>query len=212
MRFKNILLVKPSGRSGLSFLVDQIPLGLEYIAAYIEDLVDEVHIVDMEMEKRSFQNLIDLCHPDMVGITMSATEHNEGLRLAKIAKKNRITTFVGGYHPTLDPDMIKEMCQWIVKELGPDVPIHFTRFYSQYRMKNLPPTPVSTLEYAREIALEAGINFCYVGNVPGHAGENTYCPQCNKVIIKRRGYFILKNNLEKGKCKECKYHIPGVWS
>jgi len=106
MPFQRILLVKPSGRSGLSFLMDQIPLGLEYIAAYIEDSVDEVHIVDMEMEQRSFPHLLDLYRPDLVGITMSATEHNEGLRLAEIAKRKGIATVVGGYHPTSVPDLL----------------------------------------------------------------------------------------------------------
>jgi len=106
MPFKRILLVKPSGRRGLSFAFDQIPIGLEYIAAYIEDAVEEVHIVDMEKEQRSFQRLVDLYRPDLVGITLSATEHNVGLRLAEIAKKNRITTVVGGYHPTGIPDLM----------------------------------------------------------------------------------------------------------
>ena len=106
MPFKRVLLVKPAGRSGLSFLMDQIPLGLEYIAAYIEDAVDEVQVVDMEMDQRSFTSMLDLYLPDLVGITMSATEHNEGVRLAKIAKKRRITTVVGGYHPTGVPDLM----------------------------------------------------------------------------------------------------------
>jgi len=106
MQFERILLVKPAGRSGLSFLMDQIPLGLEYIAAYIEDAVDEVYIADMEMDQRSFESILDICHPDLVGITMSATEHNEGLRLAKIAKGRRITTMIGGYHPTGVPDLM----------------------------------------------------------------------------------------------------------
>ena len=106
MPFRRILLVKPSGRSGLGFLVDQIPIGLEYIAANIEDVVEEIHIVDMEMEKESLQHLIDVYHPDLVGITMSATEHNEGLRLAKIAKKNDVVTVVGGYHATSVPDLL----------------------------------------------------------------------------------------------------------
>lgn len=100
------MLVKPSGRRGLGFAFEMIPIGLEYIAAYIEDIVDEIHIVDMEMEHRSFHHLIDLYHPDLVGITMSATEHNEGLRLAKIAKKSEITTVVGGYHPTGAPELV----------------------------------------------------------------------------------------------------------
>ena len=106
MPFRRILLVKPSGKRGLGFAFELIPIGLEYIAAYIEDLVEEIHIVDMEMEKRSFNHLIELYHPDLVGITMSATEHNEGLRLAKMAEKNGITTVVGGYHPTGVPDLM----------------------------------------------------------------------------------------------------------
>ena len=106
MPFKRILLVKPSGRRGLSFAFDLIPIGLEYIAAYIEDAVEEIHIVDMELEKRSFHHLLELYRPDLVGITLSATEHNEGLHLAKIAKKNGITIVVGGYHPTSVPDLM----------------------------------------------------------------------------------------------------------
>lgn len=104
--FKRILLVKPSGRKGLSFAFDLIPTGLEYIAAYIEDTVDAVQIVDMELDHRKFQDIIDLYRPDLVGISLSATEHNESLRLAKIAKKNGIITVIGGYHPTSVPDLM----------------------------------------------------------------------------------------------------------
>ena len=98
--------MKPSGRKGLSFAFDLIPTGLEYIAAYIENTVDQVHIVDMEMDHRKFQDLINLYCPDLVGISLSATEHNESLRLAKIAKKNGVTTVIGGYHPTSVPDLM----------------------------------------------------------------------------------------------------------
>jgi len=106
MPLKKILLVKPSGRRGMSFSYDIIPIGLEYIAAYIEDVVEDIHIVDMEMERRSFPHMIDLYRPDLLGITMSATEHNKGLRLAKIAHKKRILTVVGGYHPTAVPNLL----------------------------------------------------------------------------------------------------------
>ena len=106
MAFKRILLVKPSGRSGLSFAFDLIPIGIEYIAANIEDIVENINIVDMEMDTRSFHHLMSLYRPDLVCITMSATEHNEGLRLAGIAKKNGATTVVGGYHPTSVPDLM----------------------------------------------------------------------------------------------------------
>jgi radical SAM superfamily enzyme YgiQ (UPF0313 family) len=106
LAFKKILLVKPSGRKGLSFSFDLIPTGLEYIAAYIKDAVDQVHIVDMELDNRKFQDIINFYNPDLIGITLSATEHNIGLHLAKIAKQNNIHTVAGGYHPTSVPDIM----------------------------------------------------------------------------------------------------------
>lgn len=106
MSFKRILLIKPKGRKGLGFAADLIPTGLEYIAAFIENIVDDISIIDMEFEKKSLQHFIDDLRPDLIAITMSATEHDEGLRLAQIAKENNITTVVGGYHPTLVPEKL----------------------------------------------------------------------------------------------------------
>lgn len=111
-----------------------------------------------------------------------------------------------------DPQMIRQMCQWILKNLGPDVPVHFTRFHPQYRMQNLPPTPVKTLETAHKIGLEVGLKYVYIGNVPGHPAENTYCPNCHRLLIERSGYMITTNNLSRGKCRFCQTPIPGVWS
>jgi len=102
--FERILLVKPKGRTGLGFSADVIPIGLEYIAASIQDIVEDVQIIDMEFKKQRLQYWLDLFHPDLVGISMSATEHDEGLRLARIAKGNGISTVLGGYHPTAIPD------------------------------------------------------------------------------------------------------------
>ena len=90
----------------MSFSFDLIPIGLEYIAAYIKDTVDQVNIVDMELDKRKFQDVINFYNPDLIGITLSATEHNQGLRLAKIAKKNNLPIVVGGYHPTSIPELM----------------------------------------------------------------------------------------------------------
>ena len=116
--------------------------------------------------------------------------------------------------PTLNdsPAEIEQMTKWIKRELGPDVPVHFTRYYPTYKITNIPPTPVKTLERAREIALKNGLHFAYVGNVPGHPGENTYCPKCGKKVIERTGYKILRNNINQGRCKFCKEPIPGVWT
>lgn len=106
---------------------------------------------------------------------------------------------------------IKKMSTWIFEHLGPDVPLHFSRFYPTYKLKNLPPTPVKTLELARDIAMEVGLQYVYIGNVPGHSGENTYCPTCGKAVIKRAGYIIKENNLKDGTCGFCGSNIEGVW-
>jgi pyruvate formate lyase activating enzyme len=110
-----------------------------------------------------------------------------------------------------DPQELKDMCQWIAKDLGPDVPLHFSRFYPQYRLKNISPTPAATLNRAREIALSEGLHYVYIGNVPGHEAESTYCPKCHKLVIKRIGYRILENHLKSGVCAHCQTPIPGVW-
>ncbi len=108
-------------------------------------------------------------------------------------------------------DEIKKMCKWIYKNLGPDVPIHFSRFFPIYKLSSLPPTPVSTLESARDIALGSGLKFVYIGNLPGNSAENTYCPNCKKELIKRVGYTILKNVLKESKCPYCEEPIAGIF-
>ncbi len=115
--------------------------------------------------------------------------------------------------PTLNDDTkeLEAMAKWVVKNLGPDVPIHFTRFHSMYKIKNLPPTPVRTLDKARKIAMNAGIHFAYAGNVPGHPSENTYCPKCKELLIKRDGYHIEENRIKASKCPKCKSQVPGVF-
>jgi pyruvate formate lyase activating enzyme len=115
--------------------------------------------------------------------------------------------------PTLNDDVegLRGLCRWIVAELGPDVPAHFSRFHPLYKLTDLPMTPVETLEQARDIALEEGIHYAYVGNVPGHAGDNTYCHHCGKMIILRQGYTIMENHIVNGRCEFCGQPIPGVW-
>jgi pyruvate formate lyase activating enzyme len=116
--------------------------------------------------------------------------------------------------PTLNDraSEIRQMCRWIKNEIGLDVPLHFSRFYPAYLLKNLPPTPISTLVKLRNIALEEGLHYVYIGNVPGQEGENTFCPHCGKIVIKRTGYLIEKINIKKGKCAFCGHEIPGFWS
>jgi pyruvate formate lyase activating enzyme len=111
-----------------------------------------------------------------------------------------------------DMDQIRQMCLWIKETLGSDTPIHFSRFYPMYKLRNLPPTPVSTLEQARKVGLSVGLEYVYIGNVPGHEGENTHCPKCKKLLIQRIGYRILQNHLIGRKCRYCGHSLPGIWA
>jgi pyruvate formate lyase activating enzyme len=133
--------------------------------------------------------------------------------LKELKKLGVMTEIVNLVVPGLNDDMkeIAEMCAWIVVNCGPDTPLFFTRFTPQYKLGNLASTPIETLEKAREIGLKAGLRYVYVGNVPGHPAENTFCPRCNRVLIRRYGFDILENNIKNGKCVFCNEKIPGVW-
>lgn len=107
---------------------------------------------------------------------------------------------------------IKAMCNWIKDNVGTDVPLHFSRFWHSYKLENMETTPVSTLENAFSIATAAGLNYIYIGNVPGHPKGNTYCPHCGKLLIERIGFLAIgQNNIMNGKCKFCGEKIAGVW-
>jgi len=110
-----------------------------------------------------------------------------------------------------DPEMIKRMCGWILRELGPDYPLHFLRFFPQYKLDRLPPTPISTLEQFRDLAIKEGIHYVYLGNVPGHEGCNTLCHNCKEILIEREGYILRQFNIIEGRCKYCRTQIPGRW-
>jgi pyruvate formate lyase activating enzyme len=106
----------------------------------------------------------------------------------------------------------ENLSRWILRELGPDVPLHFSRFYPQYKLKNLAPTPAQTLERAWKTARDAGLHFVYLGNIPGHEAENTVCPGCGKILIRRMGFEVIENHMVSGKCAFCRRAIPGVWT
>ncbi len=135
-------------------------------------------------------------------------------RYLKIAKKLGVHfEIIHLVVPTMNdkPEQLKEIISWVLNEMGPDVPIHFTRFFPLYRLTNLYPTPVATLMDTARAAVDAGLKYVYVGNVPPNEFENTKCPKCKKIVIKRSGYIVLENNLKDGYCRFCNEKIPGVW-
>jgi pyruvate formate lyase activating enzyme len=134
--------------------------------------------------------------------------------IQQVARSKTHLEIVNLVVPTLnDSDaMLKDLARWVAGEVGPDVPVHFTRFHPDYKMRHLPPTPTATLERARAIARDRGIRYAFVGNLPGHPGNHTYCPGCNKILIERRGFFVESNHIRKGRCRYCQEKIAGVWS
>jgi len=106
---------------------------------------------------------------------------------------------------------IRAMTDWIVKNLGQDVPLHFTAFHPDYKMIDLEPTPVLTLQKARKIALASGLHYCYTGNVENSEGETTFCHGCGKTLIVRHGYSIREWHLKEGKCKFCGALCAGIF-
>lgn len=124
--------------------------------------------------------------------------------------------------PTLNDDdaLVRRMCRWIVRAVGSDTPLHLSRFSPRYQLKNLPPTPVATLLRLRKVARDAGLRHVYVGNVPGNDGESTRCPHDGTLLVDRRGYTVLSQQLERratdgpsmGRCPSCHRLVPGVWS
>jgi pyruvate formate lyase activating enzyme len=134
--------------------------------------------------------------------------------IKRLRSRNVWTELVHLTIPTLndrDEDFIG-MAEWLMGEIGPQIPVHFTRFYPQYRLTNLPATPVSTLERARSILMDKGLRFVYIGNVPGHPGNSTYCPKCGTEVIVRQGFVTDLVRLRDGSCMKCGTAIPGVWT
>ncbi|VGO22101.1 AmmeMemoRadiSam system radical SAM enzyme [Pontiella sulfatireligans] len=115
--------------------------------------------------------------------------------------------------PTLNDseEETKQLCGWVAENLGVETPLHFSRFFPQNKLQHLPPTPADTILRAREIAVEAGLQFVYVGNMHSTEGENTHCPSCGELLIERNGYSILQNRIKNGQCPACHAPVYGVW-
>ncbi len=111
------------------------------------------------------------------------------------------------------PAEIRELAEWVLAHLGPDVPLHFSAFHPNYRMSDHAATPVETLREARRIAKEVGVRHVYTGNVWDDEGATTWCSRCGAALIRRRGFTVIENRLRAGgECPDCGEICPGVWS
>ncbi len=111
-----------------------------------------------------------------------------------------------------EPDMVRELCHWVRDHLGPDTPLHFARFYPLYQLSNLPSTPASVVERARNIGLDSGLHHVYVARMTGHEGENTFCPNCGNKVIERTGFIVDRVDMTDGRCNQCDHPIAGLWN
>jgi pyruvate formate lyase activating enzyme len=163
----------------------------------------------MDAVKIDLKAFSDAYYRDVVGGHLKPVLESL-LTLRKMGKWTEIVYLVV---PTLnDSDQeLRDLAQWVKSNLGEDVPLHFTRFYPQYQMKDVPVTPVTTLERAKAIADAEGLHYVYIGNVPGHPAQNTYCPQCRHLLVERVGFVANRVLVEKGMCPFCQHPIPGVW-
>lgn len=115
--------------------------------------------------------------------------------------------------PTLNDSVeeITNIARFIKNELGEETPWHISRFHPDYKLNNIPPTPEKEIEKARKIGFEEGLFYVYAGNIWGDEGENTFCPNCKELLIKRYGFKVLEKNLKGNKCKFCNFEIAGVF-
>jgi len=172
--------------------------------APLEELCIYLDAVNVDLKGFDRQYLKDMCAEELDPLLKALTIYRrQGVWL-------EITNLIV---PTFNDDMktIKKMCLWIKENLGADTPLHFSRFWPMYKLKNLYPTPEETLTEARNTALEAGLKYVYIGNIPAHSANNTYCPNCEKILIERSGYKIIRNNIVASKCGYCGEKIPGIW-
>ena len=170
----------------------------------LNELCNYLDAANVDLKGFDKKYLNDICAEDLDVVL-------EGLKIYK--KKGVWLEITNLVVPTLNDDVkaIRNMCLWIKDNLGSETPLHFSRFWPTYKLKNLYPTPVETLLDARDTAMSAGLKFVYVGNIPDHPSNNTYCPSCKKLLVERKGYFISQNNIIGSSCKYCSEKIPGVW-
>ncbi|MBU1998705.1 MAG: AmmeMemoRadiSam system radical SAM enzyme [Candidatus Omnitrophota bacterium] len=222
-----IQAVRKSGRNIIAYTYSEPTIFFEYMLetaklAKAQGLINVMHSNGFINEEplRELCKYLDGADIDLKGFSEEYYQKLcEGslepvLKSLKILKENgvhlEITNLIlPGFNDNLE--VIRQMCVWIKDNLGVDTPLHLSRFHPQYQLIHLNPTPLETLEKAGEIARDVGLRYVYIGNLPTAQGENTYCPKCKKMVIGRKGFFVLENNLINGRCKFCDEKIEGIW-
>lgn len=151
----------------------------------------------------TYEALAHLPHYEEIFAAAERARHRWGMHVEVV------TNIIPGLND--DAETLEGIAHWLATRLGPDTPWHLTRFYPAYIFQDRPATPLETLLRAYKIARRQGLNFVYLGNVPGHELENTYCPRCQTLLLRREIFDVLANRLQAGCCPECGLPIPGRW-
>jgi len=167
---------------------------------------------------REINPYLDAANVDLKGFTEKFYQEICGAKLEPVKNSLRLMKELGIWVeittliiPTLNDslDELKSMAEFIKNELGEETPWHLSKFHPDYKMSDIPPTPVDTIHKAREIGLEAGLRYVYAGNLPGDIGENTYCYKCGESLIDRYLFTINENRIKDSKCPRCGAGIDG---
>ena len=169
---------------------------------------------------KTFQPYLDAANVDLKAFRESTYRKYVGARLQPVLDSLKaiqqlgiwleVTTLV---IPGINDDgaELQDTAQFIVQELGADTPWHISRFFPDYQLTDLPPTPQESLERAWQIGRSEGLRYVYIGNVPSSEKQNTYCPDCSTLLIRRNSFGVLANRIKEGCCPDCGSVLAGIW-
>ena len=175
------------------------------LAASLQQLLSRLDAITVDLKAFTAEFYQRVCTLDLSSVLAT---------LKRIAASGVHLEVVNLLIPGLNDDRndVRRMCDWMVQNLGADVPLHFIRFFPAYKMQHVQATPIETLEAAAAEADETGLNYVYIGNVPGHERNSTFCPACGERVIHRQHFAVLRVDVVSGRCRFCGQTIPGVWA
>lgn len=227
-RTESVRLVEEKGLAGVSFTYTEGVVHLEFnlrLAAAVREAGARAFLCTAGFVARNpfadflehltavtftIKGATDRFYRDVIGAPSVRPVLDRCVQARQAGKWVEVATLVIPEMNDSDRDL-RRIARWIGRNLGRDTPWHIERFMPKYKMQDRPQTPVATLERARDIGREEGLNFVYLSNIAPHPGNHTYCPRCGKAVIKRLGFRLLVNRLQSGRCPYCRAPVPGIW-
>jgi pyruvate formate lyase activating enzyme len=219
-----VSLARKVGADGISFTYNEPTIWLEYVrdcaeqakeVGLLTNLVTNGYMTSSALD--SISECMDAIRIDVKGnqevydaITSEVHAHVIRRNTERVKKMGIHLEVVTNLIPGLSDkeEIIRDTARWIAHDLNPETPWHLTRFHPARNLGHLPPTSIETLERSHQLAKEAQLRFVYLGNVPGHPAESTWCPDCGELLLRRSGWGIREVRLKNDRCPTCNGHIP----